>query len=296
LLGSGQEVAQLLLTAQVLKVMRREGNNLSPVIRQCWESGHLQTLTKNSPAKATGAHVSISAHITRHELLGHLRETEAVNGLANRFLFACVRRSKILAEGGRPVDVSGLGGRLKSALAAVKNVGPMRRDEPARRLWRGEYERLTADRPGLYGAVTARAEAQTLRLSMLFALLDGKGVIEEPHLRAALALWGFADESARIIFGAQEEDPLPGRVLARLQEAGDAGMARTELHNAFQRNFKAAKLLEALAALRDRGDARSEAVKKDGPGAPGERWFAARRTNEFNEETREATASAAAVT
>src|SRR5829696_4050781 len=39
--------------AGVLKVMSREGNTLSPVIRQAWDDGTLQTLTKNSPMKAT---------------------------------------------------------------------------------------------------------------------------------------------------------------------------------------------------------------------------------------------------
>ena len=39
--------------ANVLKVMAREGNTLSPVIRSAWDSGDLKTMVKNSPAKAT---------------------------------------------------------------------------------------------------------------------------------------------------------------------------------------------------------------------------------------------------
>ena len=39
--------------------------------------------------------------------------------------------------------------------------------------------------------------AQTLRLSMVYGLLDGAAVIDEAHLRAALALWSYADQSAR---------------------------------------------------------------------------------------------------
>jgi hypothetical protein len=116
-----------------------------------------------------------------------------------------------------------------------------------------------------------------LRLSMLYALLDGKGVIEETHLCAALALWAYADASARQIFGAESEDPLATLVLARLKEAGANGMTRTDLHNAFSRNVPAAKLLEALAALRDRGDAHSDRPKTGRPGAPAERWFAGRK-------------------
>ena len=54
--------------AQALKVMEREGNTLSPTLRQAWDSGNLRTLTKNDPVVATDAHVSILGHITREEL------------------------------------------------------------------------------------------------------------------------------------------------------------------------------------------------------------------------------------
>jgi hypothetical protein len=45
--------------ASVLRVLDREGNRLSPVIRDAWDTGDLRTLTKTSPASATGAHISI---------------------------------------------------------------------------------------------------------------------------------------------------------------------------------------------------------------------------------------------
>jgi hypothetical protein len=116
---------------------------------------------------------------------------------------------------------------------------------------------------------------------MLYALLDGSGVIEQDHLRAALAFWSYADTSAKLIFGEAPEDPLMGMVLSKLQET-PSGMTRTDLHNSFSRNIPAATLLDALAKLRDRGDAYAEKQKTGRPGAPAERWFA-RRTNEKNE-------------
>lgn len=36
--------------ARVLRVSEREGSTLSPVLREAWDSGHLASLTKNSPA------------------------------------------------------------------------------------------------------------------------------------------------------------------------------------------------------------------------------------------------------
>src|SRR5262249_14609951 len=198
-----------------------EGNTLSVFIRQAWDTGTLATLTRHSPLRATGAHVSVIGHITTQELGKYLDQNELFNGFANRFLWLLVRRSKLLPDGGRGLDLAALGARLGYALATARDVGPMARGQAADRLWHDAYPRLTADRGGLYGAVTGRAEAQVLRLSMLYALLDGKGVIEEPHLRAALALWAYADASAKIIFGAQPEDSLVEAALAKLKEAGE---------------------------------------------------------------------------
>ena len=263
--------------AQVLRVMQREGNSLSPVIRQSWDTGTLRTTTKNSPARATGAHISIVGHVTKPELAKYLRDTEVFNGFANRFCWLCVRRSKLLPDGGRALDLSPLGVKLNHALAVARNVGPMSRDGRAVRLWREVYPRLTAERSGLAGTVTGRAEAQVLRLSMVYALLDAAPlVIAEEHLRAALAVWDYAEESARLIFGAVEEDPLVGMVLAKLRESPH-GLTRTELSNAFSRNIESSMLLAALANLRDRGEAHAEKERAGKPGAPAERWKAGRK-------------------
>ena len=54
-------------------------------------------------------------------------------------------------------------------------------------LWESEYGRLTEDRPGLWGAITSRAEAHVLRLAMIFALLDKSEEIADTHVLAALA-------------------------------------------------------------------------------------------------------------
>jgi len=83
-----------------LRMCERDGNTLSALIRQAWETGNLRALTKNSPAKSTGAHISIVGHITRDELRRYLNTTEAGNGFGNRFLWFCARRSKCLPEGG----------------------------------------------------------------------------------------------------------------------------------------------------------------------------------------------------
>jgi hypothetical protein len=156
--------------AVVLRQIERQGNTLSAIIRQAWETGNLRTLVKNSPAKATGAHVSVIGHITADELRRYLSNTEAASGFANRFLWLCVRRSKCLPDGGDLVDLQGFANDLRKAIAFASAVGEITRDADAKAIWHREYKRLSEGKPGLAGALLARAEAQTMRLACVYAL------------------------------------------------------------------------------------------------------------------------------
>ena len=59
-------------------------------------------LTRTAPARATDAHVAIIGHITDTELRRYASAIEIANGLLNRFLLLCVRRVRLLPEGGDP--------------------------------------------------------------------------------------------------------------------------------------------------------------------------------------------------
>jgi hypothetical protein len=260
--------------ARQLKTIDREGNTLSAVIRCAWDNGTLRTLTKNSPATATGAHISIVAHITKEELLRHLARTEAANGFGNRFLWLCVRRSKFLPDGGAlaDADLAPHAARLTEALMAARRVQRMERDDAARALWHEVYRPLSEGSPGLLGAMTGRAEAQVMRLACLYALLDLSPMIRVEHLRAALALWRYSEASARFVFGARLGDPTADAILAALR-AAENGLTRTEIHHALSRNASAHEIDRALAALVGHGLARSET--EGGPlGRTVERWRA----------------------
>jgi hypothetical protein len=251
----------------------------------------LRTLVKHNPARATGAHISVVGHVTLPELLKYLGETEMFNGFANRFLWALVRRSKLLPDGGCPVDLSGLADRLARAVQHARGVKHMARTATASRTWHRAYPELTAERPGLYGAVTARAEAQVLRLSLIYALLDQRDRIDTVHVKAALALWRYCEESARLIFGAVDDeaegDPLANRVLAIIQQA-PAGITRRDLYKALNGHIPAQELVAALAQLRDKGLIRSEEVPTRGRTA--ECWFLRERRGEQSEQSEQSAA------
>lgn len=276
-IDSGVEDKRLLVLeaelAGVLKVMTREGNTLSPTIRQAWDDGKLQTLTKNSPMTATGAHVSILGHITKAELLRHLTETEAANGFANRFVWLLVKRSKELPFGGEwfKVDKGAFIQGLVSALdfgGAPVEIGW---GESAREAWREVYGPLSEGKPGLFGAVVGRAEAQVVRLAALYAVMDESYEIEYAHLLAALALWDYAEASARYIFGDATGDPTADQIAEALKAAGDDGMTRTEISHLFGRNKSADRLERSLMLLLTIGRVRRETQETRGRRA--ERWF-----------------------
>jgi len=259
--------------ASLLKVMSREGNTLSPVIRQAWDGGRLRTLTKNSPLKATDAHISMIGHITRTELLRRLTETEAANGFTNRFLWLLVRRSKLLPFGGEWFKVykAPLQRRLASALEFGNGPMEITWGESAKRGWVNIYGPLSEGKPGMFGAVTGRSEAQVMRLAALYAVLDESDEIEVQHLEAALALWEYAEASARNTFGHTTGDPLADDIVVALRTAGAEGMTRTQIRDLFGRNVKADRINRALALLLKMGIVHS--TSEHTGGRPTERWF-----------------------
>ena len=261
--------------SSTLRVMARDGNTLSAVIRQAWDKGDLRTLTKNSPAHATGALISIVAHITADELRRYLDRTELGNGFANRFLLCCTRRSKLLPEGGRVDDavLRELANRLRAALFHARGVGVVERDEEARAVWRAVYPKLSEGKPGLLGAVLSRGEAQVTRLSLIYALLDRATMIRADHLTAALALWEYCEASARHVFGDSLGDPVADEMLRALRASPD-GLTRNDLVNLFSRHQDGARIGRALAELLELGAV--QMAREATGGRPAERWRAVR--------------------
>jgi Protein of unknown function (DUF3987) len=278
--------------ARALAKTGQEGNVLSAVLRQAWDHGELRTLVsgrQKAPVVATNAHISVVAHITVEELQRLLTETEAANGFGNRFLWVCVRRAQLLPRGGvypeqalRPLTAL-----LAPTILHIRTVTQMQRTQAAEARWEAIYTTLAVEQPGLLGAITARAEAQVLRLSCLYALLDKTDTVDVPHLEAAYALWRYCEASARYIFGTILGHPLADEICRMLRQMAPNGMTRTDINNALGRNYTSAALGQALDRLLREGHARYTVEKTSG--RPVEWWFAStpvsRRTNELNEKS-----------
>jgi hypothetical protein len=262
LVDEGVQDKRLLLVeeelSQALKVMARDGNILSAIVRQAWDHGNLNPLTKSNPIKATGAHISIVGHITREELLRYLTETEQANGFANRFIWLMVYRSKCIPNPtGIPDEILfPLTEKLRGRVEAARRVGEMVRTDEAETIWAGVYPELSEGKPGLIGRVLGRAEAQVMRLACIYALLDGFDIVGIEHLAAALALWDYSEKSATAIFGEMSGDPTADRILAALDEQMD--MTETDIYTLFGGHVPSNAIQRALNALRAAGKARRE--------------------------------------
>lgn len=242
--------------ASVLKVIRREGNTLSPLLRTAWDWGTLDnSMVKSSPLKATNCHVSIIGHITSTELGKTLNESEIFNGLVNRFLFAVVKRARLLPEGGNlPAGAfDGLVARLKQCLNWCNAHGEIEIpfNEEARTAWHRVYPELSRDRHGVVGAAVSRAEAQVRRIALLYAALDMSVEVRMEHLSAGLAVWEFCEASAQYVFRHTLDHPLAEKLKQII--IGRDGITKTDIHEALGRHESAKEVDSALHCLLERG-------------------------------------------
>lgn len=259
--------------ASTLRILARDGNILSPILRNAWDSRPLEILTKNSAEKASNPHLSIVAHITPEELLRYLDRTEVANGFGNRFLWVLSRRLKSLPRGGAIATekLDPIVDRAMAALEFARSAGTIQRDADADTLWCERYESLRHEEPGLVGKLLARGQPQVLRLSLIYALLDRANEIRRCHLESALALWSYCAESVRHVFGDTLGDPTADEILRALR-VNSGGQSRTELVRVFSGHKRKGEVDRALAALLEQGLVSVEEIKTNG--RPEERWFA----------------------
>jgi hypothetical protein len=254
----------------------RELASLSPVLREAWDGEALETLTRTSPLRASDARLSLIGHITAMELRHCSTTVSMANGFLNRFLFVACRRTQLLPKGGEknPLAKTGLKDRLAQVLELARCAGELRLHPDAEKHWTATYEEMSErSMEGVTGALTARAEAHTMRLALIYALLDGAISIKVEHLDAALAVWAYAARSAEWAFGNTTGVPLAERIhRILLDNPGDLSL--TQLRDFLHRNVPAAQIKEALQVLKADGRAECRTRKNPNGGRPAEVWRA----------------------
>jgi hypothetical protein len=109
---------------------------------------------------------------------------------------------------------------------------------------------LSAEKPGLFGKITARSEAQCLRLSDIYALLDCAPLLRVEHLKATLEAWRYCEDGARWSFRAGTGNKNADRILAALAAAEKKGLTKWQItSDVFSRNTPKHVIDEALRLL-----------------------------------------------
>ena len=234
--------------AAALASMRRDGNILSMTLRSFWDNGDYEPLTKNQQIRVHGAHLCLITHITIREVQRSLDTVQIFNGFANRFLWICSRRGKLVP---RPnpmplAEFSSLQTELWKRVRLAQARKEVSFTPAAESYWASRYGQLSEELPGLTGEITARAEAQCIRLALIYALVDGEGQIDVSHLISALAFWKYARDSALYIFGGEEEDLFASQILALLKTGSKS---TTDIHSAFNGHMPGRKLKQCLQEL-----------------------------------------------
>lgn len=254
-----------------LRAFQRKGNNLSMILRTLFDGDTVEPLTKSNRIRASEPHVCVVGHITRHELGDLLQGTEARNGLGNRFLWLCARRPKLVPRP-KPMPepkVEELASKLANFIVLAHNCegNELMFSNLAMDHWVNVYPELTADHPGLLGALTSRSEAHAQRLALTYAQLDGVRQIELHHLEAALTLCRYASDSAAYLFDGSELDPAALKILEAL---ASGPKTQTDISGLFDRHLPRGRLKALLTDLMDQG--RIKLTKEKTGGAPRNVW------------------------
>lgn len=261
--------------SSVLTAMARDRSTLSETLRLAWDGDTLRNSAKNVGEVATNPQISLIGHIVADEAVRRLDSASIANGLGNRVNWLYVERANILPFGGDPHEakLNQVVMEIRSSLDEARRPKRLTFDDKARDTWEIIYRALTADRPGLAGYLTARAEAHTLRFACIYATLDKSPVIKIEHLQAAAAFWDYCDESVGFVWGDLLGDRDADGILRALR-AQPKGMSRTEINELFKHNLSLNRLEAALAKLLQHKKARCEKVPSFGRGRPPQLWTA----------------------
>lgn len=210
--GGSDDKRMLVIEAEFASAMAaaaREKNTLSATIRTCWDGRDIAPLVKNASWCSSAPHICIIGHITAPELIEKMSDVDAQSGFLNRFVILHIARAKLVAlpQPTPAAEIERLAGLVTESVRfaigediTAHNSKEIRMSHDAITLWCDEYPSLTAELPGITGALLVRVEIYCRMFAMIFALLDRSTTIEPQHIRAALAWVNYWKASVSYIF------------------------------------------------------------------------------------------------
>lgn len=241
--------------AGVLGRARREGNTLSATVRDAYDNNALQTITSKNPLRADEHHITIVGSITPKELMDKLTDTDVANGFANRFLTVFCHASKMLPRDAHQDKelIRDLVGQIDRAARRAKSVSSVVFTEAGGKVWDDFYEEhfRRPEEPGRSMEMKLRWGPHTLRLALIYALLDGCREIDEVHVKAAAGCWKYVEDSIAHVFDDEALDPDLGRMIEFIDEPDERsgialGKTRSQIGDQLFRRNKTKKQLDEL--------------------------------------------------
>jgi hypothetical protein len=265
--------------SRLLEVSNRGGSTISEFAREFYDLPEvIRASSRKSQLKATNPFISIVGHITPEGLRSSLRTVDAFNGLGSRLTFIASERTGVIPQPERADWSTKANQETVNRLKAIlKHFRPnkacadnkeyeFRFTEEGSEAWDEVYQKLhddTSGKSGLHSAILARSKPTVLRLSIIYAALDGQTEICKEHIDAAHAVWDYAAASALWAFGHTSGNPNSDKILKYLRRCGPQGSTRTRIQGiVFNGRLPSAELTEALAELKKSGFADFEKAGK----------------------------------
>ncbi|MCR4514662.1 YfjI family protein [Aeromicrobium sp. 50.2.37] len=256
---------------RLLTVGARQGSTLSMTVRSAWDGDPLANTTKGQRLLADSAHICILGHVTQDELRRKMAAGDDANGYANRFLHVLSRRETLLPEPRQlsETETKRLADKLRSAITFASSAREVTRSQEFRTDWDRVYRVIESQPDGgpMFGNMTARASAHILRLSLVYALLDQSHELQPRHLRAALAVWEYAEATVAYLWG-------PSLGSARLDKLADLltaepeGLTITAIHRRFSNNMQKHEVDDLVQLLVKMGMAKTQRRQSPKGGRP----------------------------
>jgi hypothetical protein len=285
--------------ASILEIGKRSGTTVNQVVRQMFDQDDLYSRSRaTGEHRASGYHAGILSAITTEELVEKLSKADITSGSANRFMYFYASSSKMLPEGDMipPGTIDGLVDATKAALRDAKHInlgngvldGPMTRTEEAKEIWNPFYYGRGKDKQSPTAkALLQRADGMVLRTSLIYACMDREtndNKIHAHHVKAALAVWKYAEESVKFIYRSEAtNDPASlsegaKKLLAALAKFGERGLTRTEqFRDVFQSNTTATTIGTYRKELIDKNLAEEKKVNTETSSKPTHRLIVTER-------------------
>ncbi len=238
--------------SKVLRVAKREGNTVSQILRQAWDGGRIQSLSKASPQVATGHHISMIGHITNHELLTEIELNDIFNGFANRCLWVYVERERLLPLGGSIIDFLCDYKKLEGIFYEPSERTSLKLSEKAKPVWTQIYQSHNTSfdtQDEKLNALEARGTDHILRLALIYAYADRATEISPQHLHSAQSIWNYCRLSIAYVFGtkAQYASRVEEKILELFNNRTE--LTRTQIRDGLNRNSSSKEINEIRQRL-----------------------------------------------